>query len=985
MLGRFFNFQENPFNLTPDPRFFYANSMYREAYDKLYGVLKERKGYMALTGETGAGKTTLLKTLLNNLDVSYRCVYFEYSNLTFDDFLGLACKKLGLETERDLCGDVLKTFLIEQAQKGVTIAFIIDEAQNMPLASLVEILTFTNGMSEQENLVQILLSGQPQLETLLEHPQLLPLKEQFAIHYRLAPLPSEEVDNFIRHRLSIAGNSTGDIITSGAMQQVARHAGGRPRLINMLCSRALITAYATSQKRVSAEVMVDAIQDLREEQGDPINIRQQRPPEQVATGTAESTHNGPSAIPAAAASVTAPGNEVRVVMPWKEDERQQEHRFKTSLSTGIEATRKTLRQGVEKLSRLVSERTSEQPGAKETGHKEHPFKAFLLAGTEATRKALRLGMQKLSGLISELSRGKPGGKETENREHPFKTSLSAGIEATRKAFRPGIEKLSGLISRQPIGLGKGAAIAALVWLLIYPALEQKPETLESVVTGDMTAQTATIQKEHTVSLNAPSTAPEPASATPPSENAGRTFYASNQNGSVELIETNVSAVVTNQINDTVIKSQQDLELTLLENLPTGLTRLPGKAVATTADSEARQKNLEQKLRASEERLAQTEAELARNREELDKAHARIQENENKMAAYISEIGQLRNESNELKYRMVSFPEHLALKNISKTEVPDSRPAEQPRVLAQASSDVKRQMPIETTSRVDRLLERADELIKARHLTTPAGNNAFEIFSQVLKIDPNNEAGLNGIEQIRQQYLAWGARAQKKRDWLNAGNYYKKILAIDPSNPTAEAGLRESLEYATRSDEKAGTEALAKSRELEDARQRLAQMGIAATPKALLINAEQGNIDAVNALLAAGVSPDAKLSGGWTALMSAATHGHNVVVRTLLRQGADVNIKNDDGKTALTAAAWNGHSDVVKELLDNGARVNEQNNDGWTALMYAAWNGHRQVVETLLKGEAKIGVKDQNDWTALTAASSEGHVEIVKILEMAGGS
>ena len=283
MLDRFFNFQENPFNLTPDPRFFYANPMYQEAYDELSRSLQQRKGYLALTGETGVGKTTLLKTLINGLDKHYRSIYFEYSNLGFDDFLGLACNKLGVATEGKEPQQALSEFLLVQSQLGITIVFFIDEAQNFPSDSLAQILDFNDSLGTERHLLQIVLAGQPQLEAQLALPELHTLRDRLALHCRLSPLPDEEVAGFIRHRLTVAGNSGGDLLTTGAIQQVSHYAQGRPRLINVLCSRALITAYASSQSRVSSAIMGDALRDLLEEQGESAGILP-KIPEQVTSG-----------------------------------------------------------------------------------------------------------------------------------------------------------------------------------------------------------------------------------------------------------------------------------------------------------------------------------------------------------------------------------------------------------------------------------------------------------------------------------------------------------------------------------------------------------------------------------------------------------------------------------------------------------------------------------------------------------------------------
>lgn len=924
MLGRYFSFLEDPFNLSPDPRFLYANPMYREAYDTLFGIVRDRKGYMALTGEAGSGKTTLLKTLMNHLDTGYRCIYFEYTNLTFDDFLDLACNKLGLNTERKDCGDELKTFLLEQSQNGITVAFIIDEAQNIPPESLKEILTFTDGLSKQDNLLQIILSGQPQLEARLEEPQLRALKERLSLHYRLSPLQGDEVGSFIRHRLSVAGNPSGDIMTSEAIQKVTLHAQGRPRLINMLCNRALITAFAYSRKTISAEVMEEAIQELLKEQECQVNTLEKAPasvPAQTGTGSSKPTCDRLG---------HASRQEVPVVLPAKMERPAQRVWGGTSLPAAIEAGRKALHRGMDRLSKLLP---------------DQPIQ-----------------------LASKLTAG--------NGKLPFKASLPLALAAARNTLHQGRKKLSGLIFEQPIGVWKVATIAVLLWSLLYPVLEQDREKTEPAPVDDMAAQTSTPQRDQITPLSTPATAAE-SDSTVAAEKSSRTPPAAHQKSGVEVFESAALEVVTEQVDGTALSSRQDLGPTLLGRLPTPLTEFPYTAVIDTtaaamADSTARMKKLEQKLLASEERISQAEAQLALSREELVKAQARIQPHELQIETNAGQAGQLHDPSDELKDRVVSLPKHLPMQNINEAKTPD--PIEQPPTQDQAGLEIMQQPPTDPTSGLDQLLDRADQLLRARHLTMPAGDNALEIYRQVLNTDPDNKTGLNGIERIKQQYLKWAVVAQEKSDWLNAGKYYQKALAVDPSNPEAEAGLRVVRKQA----------AVQASRQ-KDALERLAQQGISATAKALLIYAEQGDIEAVRSLLAAGISPNAKLPGGWTALMSAATHGHIEVIRTLLSLGAQVNMKNDDGKTALTAAAWNGHADVVKELLASGAAVNEQNNDGWTALMYAAWNGHRQVVETLLEGEASIAVKDANNWTALTAASSEGHVEIVKILEMAGGS
>ncbi len=169
-------------------------------------------------------------------------------------------------------------------------------------------------------------------------------------------------------------------------------------------------------------------------------------------------------------------------------------------------------------------------------------------------------------------------------------------------------------------------------------------------------------------------------------------------------------------------------------------------------------------------------------------------------------------------------------------------------------------------------------------------------------------------------------------------------------------------------------------ERRDARDALSARGIEISEQALFDYAEKGDTTLVELLLSAGVPPDRRQSGGWTALMYASIHGHAQIVRLLIQQGASLNLKNEDGTTALIAAASNGHLEAVRELLDNGANIDARNNDGWTPLMYAAWNGQIRIVEELIARHANADIKNRNNWTAWTAAKDAGHSEILKILK-----
>ena len=586
-------------------------------------------------------------------------------------------------------------------------------------------------------------------------------------------------------------------------------------------------------------------------------------------------------------------------------------------------------------------------------------------------------------------------KEDESPQgHHFINSLLSIFETTRNLSRRLKEKLLRWHAEEPIGLGRGAAIAALVWLLIYPGLKQAPADADAPGPDDRMAQRATAVEEPVVPAKV--LASPQKTDTPEARNdSARITYVDQQEASEGRIETAAFEVISTEPTSTATQKETGPVAAVWKHTPGDYTETRDGGTYTELDNERRE--LKKKLHTSEEELEQVKAELEKTRMELDRAQATISANDTQIKMHVSRLERLRNTTNELKYKLVSFPEHLALRNISKPKPSETidlpvqtidqpiEPIAQPIERGQMKPSAKPKDNLESTPRIEQLLARADDLMQARHLTTPAGNNAFEIFQRVLAIDPENKTGLSGIEKISLQYLAWAARAKRKNDWLNAGTYYEKALLVDPSSQAALAGLREVSKHASKTDPQIDSGTITKSKAQQEARQRLEQLGIPASAEALLQHAEQGNNEAVELLLKAGLSPNSKLSGGWTPLMSAATHGHIEVVDVLLEGGADANIKGIDNKTALTAAAWNGHTDVVKKLLANGARINERSTDGWTALMYAAWNGHRPVVEVLLRAGAQIGVKDANDWTALTAASSEGHVGIVRILQLAEGS
>ncbi len=186
MYTAYFGFREKPFNVTPDPRFFYENRVYQEAYATLlYGIV-ERKGFIVLTGEVGTGKTTLLRRLMDNLDAGVRPVFFYNTTFTFDELIQFLCAELelagGSRVEKI---QALNDFLIAEARRGRTLVLLIDEAQHLSAEVLENLRLLSNLETSTEKLLQIVLVGQPELKAKLEDPALRQLAQRVAIRYRL--------------------------------------------------------------------------------------------------------------------------------------------------------------------------------------------------------------------------------------------------------------------------------------------------------------------------------------------------------------------------------------------------------------------------------------------------------------------------------------------------------------------------------------------------------------------------------------------------------------------------------------------------------------------------------------------------------------------------------------------------------------------------------------------------------------------------------
>lgn len=265
MYDSHFGFVEAPFSVTPDPRFFYSNRLYQEAYANLQYGIEAKKGFIVITGEVGTGKTTLLRKLMRNLNGSNSVFVFN-THLSFPELLQLILDDLGLipkeRTKLAMLREV-NDYLISQLKQGHTVAVLIDEAQSLSDETLEAVRLLSNLETDQEKLLQIVLMGQPELEARLDQAKLRQLKQRVALQCRLAPLKDEEVGSYIDFRLRAVGYQGEDLFNRDAVQQIAFYSKGIPRLINIICDNALLNAYAASEKIVSPDVIAEVARDLR--------------------------------------------------------------------------------------------------------------------------------------------------------------------------------------------------------------------------------------------------------------------------------------------------------------------------------------------------------------------------------------------------------------------------------------------------------------------------------------------------------------------------------------------------------------------------------------------------------------------------------------------------------------------------------------------------------------------------------------------------
>jgi general secretion pathway protein A len=274
MYERYYGLSEKPFSLTPDPKYLYRSEAHANAFDLLQYAIHRREGFVVVTGDIGTGKTTLCRALLEQIDRTTFTALVLNPFLTEEDLLKRILQDFGVISRDDVKAgrlasvtkqgliDTLYDFLLGLIPIKASAVLIIDEAQNLPLPVLEQIRILSNLETDKETLLQIILVGQLNLQTLLRSPELRQLDQRVSIRYELRPLDQETVAAYVAHRLTIAGGSAAVAFTTKALQKVHQLSGGIPRLINLICDRALLAGFAQQTNRITPEMVTSAAQSL---------------------------------------------------------------------------------------------------------------------------------------------------------------------------------------------------------------------------------------------------------------------------------------------------------------------------------------------------------------------------------------------------------------------------------------------------------------------------------------------------------------------------------------------------------------------------------------------------------------------------------------------------------------------------------------------------------------------------------------------------
>jgi general secretion pathway protein A len=274
MYESYYGFAEKPFSLTPDPKYLYRSQSHGDAFDLLQYAIQRREGFVVVTGDIGTGKTTLCRAVLEQIDRATFTALVLNPFLSEEDLLKRILQDFGVISRDDSKAgrltnvskqeliDALYDFLLGLIPIKASAVLIIDEAQNLPLSVLEQIRILSNLETDKEKLLQIILVGQLELQGLLRSSALRQLDQRVSIRYELKPLDRDGTGAYVAHRLAVAGGTASVSFTSKALDRVHRMSGGIPRLINLVCDRALLAGYSDRSNRITPEMIDQAARSL---------------------------------------------------------------------------------------------------------------------------------------------------------------------------------------------------------------------------------------------------------------------------------------------------------------------------------------------------------------------------------------------------------------------------------------------------------------------------------------------------------------------------------------------------------------------------------------------------------------------------------------------------------------------------------------------------------------------------------------------------
>jgi MSHA biogenesis protein MshM len=259
-----FGFRFPPFGLTPDTRFYFSEASHQEALNTLLVALRSGEGFLKVTGEIGLGKTLLCRKLLNALGPEFVTAYVPNPAITPRALFQGVADELGCPNQGHRPDELLKAInqrLLENAGRGLRTVLVVDEAQALTDHALEAIRLLTNLETETYKLLQVVLFGQPELDERLARPELRQLRQRITFSYRLRPLSQQQFGAYVRHRLEVAGVAGTPLFSEAALRVLYRASRGTPRLANILCHKALLSAFGPGRGAVGRQEALDAVYD----------------------------------------------------------------------------------------------------------------------------------------------------------------------------------------------------------------------------------------------------------------------------------------------------------------------------------------------------------------------------------------------------------------------------------------------------------------------------------------------------------------------------------------------------------------------------------------------------------------------------------------------------------------------------------------------------------------------------------------------------